>query len=190
MTTADEGRCKPPFRYPGRVRDLALEVWGFRCGRDFACSEREVRALGVAEGWPCLPTADTLRQWAAREDWDGAIAERLRQIAPGMAERAVTDLILAACEGAAFMRDVMSGKVPNPRGIQARIAVASVQALGLDHLARQEFAGLISGQGSLPALRPGQGAQALGPGQDTGGDEARKAVLARLLSSEHGKAAE
>lgn len=186
MSEEIDGRCKPPFRYPARVRDTALELWGFRCGRDYGCTLREVLAVGKAEGWPCLPNVDTLRDWARREDWDGQIAERLRAIAPGMAERAVIDLILCACEGAAFMRDVMSGKIPKPSGIQARIAVEGVRAIGLDALARHEFATLLGRTLSAPSAKPAQ----LPASSETEADALRSAVVARLLAAEHEPPAE
>lgn len=182
MELTNNGRCKPPFRYPRRVKDVALETWGFLCSRDFACTERELAKLGEAEQWPCLPGAHLLGEWAKAEDWPGEIAHRLRLIAPDMAERAVVDLIIAGCEGARFIRDVMAGRATRPSGIQARLAQFGVQAIGLDTLARAHLSEAITASGQ-PSPHP----SALPPGSSgvDSADALRSAVVARLLAAEH-----
>lgn len=132
--------CDTNTRYPARVRDVALQEWAFTCGRDPVKTRAALKARQKDEGWPCIPDARTIRGWAARDDWAGEAARMLRSIAPDMASRAITDLILAAMSGAAYIRELATGtQEGRPNSSRSIAAQFAVKAVGLDTLARAEL---------------------------------------------------
>ena len=120
--------CGSGYRYPRQVRDLAFQLWAFKCSRNVMYVTEELTATGAAEGWDCVPGERTLRHWATKGEWPAAAARALRSLIPELAERAVTDLLMAAAEGMPYLRDVVAGRVAQPNSTRIR-AILTVQSM-------------------------------------------------------------
>src|SRR5918995_554662 len=128
-------RCGPGHRYPGRVRELAFQLWAFKCSRRLTCVADELAAVGRTEEWDCVPGERTLRHWVTNGDWPAATARALQTIAPDLMEGLVTDLIMGAAEGMAYLRDVLAGRVTNPNSTRIRAILTALSMIGVPDLA-------------------------------------------------------
>ena len=128
-------RCGPGYRYPARVRDLAFQLWVFKCSRRLTCVADELASVGVSEGWECIPGERTLRHWATKGDWQRAAAEALRSVAPDLTEGLVTDMITGAAEGMPYFRDVVAGRVAQPDATRIRAILTALSMIGVPDLA-------------------------------------------------------
>ena len=120
--------CGSGYRYPARVRDLAFQLWAFKCSRRLPCVTDELASVGLTEEWDCVPGERTLRHWVSKGEWPAAAAQALRSLIPDLAERAVTDLLMAAAEGMPYLRDVVAGRVAQPNSTRIR-AILTVQSM-------------------------------------------------------------
>jgi hypothetical protein len=127
--------CGPGYRYPTRVRDLAFQLWAFRCSRRLTCVADELASVGLSEGWACVPGERTLRHWATKGDWPAAAASALRSIAPELTEGLVADMITGAAEGMPYFRDVLAGRVPHPDSTRIRAILTALSMIGVPDLA-------------------------------------------------------
>jgi hypothetical protein len=132
-TLPDPDRCGPGYRYPRHVRDLAFQLWAFKCSRRLECVEQELSA--AAEGWDCVPGERTLRHWATKGNWPAAAAQALHSVAPDMVAGLVTDLIAGAVEATPWVRDVLAGRVPNPNSTRMRASLTVLSMVGVPDLA-------------------------------------------------------
>ena len=128
-------RCGPGYRYSTRVRNLAFQLWAFKCSRHLTCVAEELAAVGVSEGWDCVPGERTLRHWATKGDWRAAATRALRTIAPDLTESLVTDLLMGVAEGMAYFRDVVVGRVAQPNATRIRAILTALSMIGVPDLA-------------------------------------------------------
>jgi hypothetical protein len=127
--------CGPGYRYSNRVRDLAFQVWAFKCSRQLACVADELATVGRGEGWDCVPGERTLRHWATKGDWAAATARALSTIAPDLTGGLVTDLLMGATEGMVYLRDVLAGHVTQPNSTRIRAILTALSMVGVPDLA-------------------------------------------------------
>lgn len=155
----NDWRCPPGYKHQRSVRDVALQLWGFKCSRDFDCCHRELVTQAVTLGLSCVPDVRTLRGWASGDDWSGQIARMMRSIAPDLVDGLVTDLLWGAIEGGAWLRGVMAGRVAaDGKGVhvRARTILASLSMLGIPDLAHAKLREAVADKSQVPALPPGE----------------------------------
>jgi hypothetical protein len=128
-------RCGPGYRYPTRMRDLAFQLWAFKCSRRLTCVAEELAVVGLSEEWDCVPGERTLRHWVTKGDWPAATARALRTIAPNLMEGLVTDLLMGAAEGMGYLRDVLAGRVTHPNSTRIRAILTALSMVGVPDLA-------------------------------------------------------
>jgi hypothetical protein len=117
------------------VRDLAFQLWAFKCSRRLTCVADELATVGRAEDWDCVPGERTLRHWVTNGDWPAATVRALRTIAPDLMEGLVTDLIMGAAEGMGYLRDVVVGRVTQPNSTRIRAILTALSMVGVPDLA-------------------------------------------------------
>jgi hypothetical protein len=127
--------CGPGYRYPNRMRDLAFQLWAFKCSRRLTCVADELAAVGRAEGWECTPGERTLRHWATKGDWQRAATEALRSVAPDLTQALVVDMITGVAEGMPYMRDVLAGRIKQPNSTRIRAILTALSMIGVPDLA-------------------------------------------------------
>jgi hypothetical protein len=128
-------RCGPGYRYPGGVRDLAFQLWAFRCSRRLTCVAEKLASVGRDEGWECVPGERTLRHWATRGDWPATTARALRSVAPDLTQSLVVDMIAGAVDGMPYFRDVLAGRVAQPDATRIRAILTALSMIGVPDLA-------------------------------------------------------
>jgi hypothetical protein len=160
-------RCGPGHRYPTRVRDLAFQLWAFRCSRHLTCVAYELTSVGRAEGWDCIPSERTLRHWATKGDWAAATARTLRNIAPDLMEGLVTDLIMGAAEGMTYLREVLAGRVAQPNSTRIRAILTALSMIGVPDLAHATIRDAMRERDAAQPLPPQTIAQRDAPSSST-----------------------
>ena len=134
-TSPHPDHCGPGYRYPTRARDLAFQLWAFKCSRRLSAWLRSWQLWASSEGWECIPGERTLRHWATKGDWPAATARALRTIAPDVAGELVSDLLMGAAEGMAYLRDVLAGRVTHPNSTRIRAILTALSMIGVPDLA-------------------------------------------------------
>jgi hypothetical protein len=181
-TNAKDDRCGTTWRYPARVRDVAFQVWGFKCSRRWDCLHRELAKYAKEEGWECIPNERTLRYWSERDDWPAAVARSVRAIAPDVIGSVVADLIFGAVAGSSYLRDVIDGRIAKPSATRAVAAQFCIRAIGADTLAERTVADAIDA-GTASTLEDGIGQTAQLPPSDTDVRALKDAIASRIASA-------
>lgn len=163
--TDEDWVCPPRYKHPARTKELALQLWGFRCSRSAACVRAALVTLAVDEGLSCVPDERTIREWAKADDWSAEVGRMMRSIAPDLVSGLVVGLIAAAEEVMPWYRDVLAGRVKG-ESTRMRAALTTFSMIGLPdlaHIAVREAADAqyqaMHGR-SLPALPSGVDGQA------------------------------
>jgi hypothetical protein len=81
---------------------VARDIWAFQAGQNAAETARKLSDLGL------YMHERTVRRWAAKDDWSSWARERIRELAPGVSELAVVELIFGSFEAAKVLRQIVN----------------------------------------------------------------------------------
>lgn len=138
-------------QWPDHVRELAFEVWAFRCGRSIP---RTVERLASDEYSLPVPRR-TVADWVTRYSWDQEADNRLASIAPALRLRRGLTVDAASLDGSYALARILSGDTD--ASVQEVIAAAKVifDAAGVTGLGARDRAmatATRSSGGSIPKL--------------------------------------
>ncbi len=114
-------------RYKEETKAEAFQLWALTCSRNFRRVTERLNELGVEVD------ERTVRRWADAEEWPGKVGAYLRQLAPGLNEKQLSDLFLGRGEALEILREIATDPTQATKD-RLTAAIALVDRGGMSHV--------------------------------------------------------
>jgi hypothetical protein len=126
MREATRDTAQHGNRYDDSLKELAYQLWAFKCGRD----SRQV-ASELLQAEDVQVNDRTIRYWSTAYQWSERASSDLAAIAPDMLRTSVSELIAGSHEASRYLRRVVNGAEERPDKVRVAAAMAILDRVGI-----------------------------------------------------------
>lgn len=99
-------------RYADEIKALALDLWALKANQNASEVSRLLKSGEYGE--PVDVPRETVAYWSRAYDWAAQAEQRLVDLAPALRGRTVSNVVISAHSGSAYLRRVTDGDEDHP----------------------------------------------------------------------------